>query len=152
MKIFAENKKAYFDYEILDKIEAGLVIQGYEAKAIKNGKASLIGAFILNKNDNFYLIGCNIAPYQPKNTPRNYNPTRNRLLLLKRKEINYLIGKSKQKNLTLIPLKLYTHNDFGYGKIKLEFGIAKVKKKYDKREAIKKRDMERQIKKFTLGA
>jgi len=146
MKIFAENKRAYFDYEILEKFEAGVVLYGFEVKAIKLGKANLAGSFIINKNNEFYLINCHISPYQPKNTPLGYNPIQNRKLLLTKKEIKYLIGKSNEKNLTLLPLRLYTINDLGYGKIKLEFAIAKSKRKYNKRETIKKRDIERSMK------
>jgi len=90
------------------------------------------------------LINANIPPYQPKNVPEDYNPSRSRKLLLKKKEIKYLIGKLKQNGLTLVPLKVYTKK----GKIKLEFGIAKGKKKVDKRELIKKREVEREIRRI----
>ena len=88
-----------------------------------------------------FLIGTNVPPYQPKNTPPDYNPERPRKLLLKKTEISHLIGKVRQKGLTLVPLRVYTKR----GKIKLEFGIAKGKKKADKRELIKKREVEREI-------
>lgn len=141
MKILAENKKAYFDYQILEKFEAGLVLIGQEVKSIKSGRISLKGAYVILRNEEPYLIGANIPPYQPKNAPADYNPERSRKLLLSKSEIKKLIGKTKEKGLTLKPLKIYTKN----GKIKLEFGIGKGKKKADKREIIKKRETEREI-------
>jgi len=143
MKVFVENKKAYFNYEILETFEAGLVLIGQEVKSIKTGKASLKGSYVVLKNEEVYLIGANIPPYQPKNAPTDYNPERSRKLLLNKSEIKHLIGKGKEKGLTLIPLKIYSKN----GRIKLAFGTAKGKKKADKRETIKKRETEREIKK-----
>ena len=142
MKTFAENKKAYFNYQILEKFEAGMVLIGTEVKSIKSGRINLVGSYVIIKNEEAYLIGAKIPPYQPKNAPPDYNPERLRKLLLKKSEIKYLIGKSKQKGLTLMPLRVYTKR----GKIKLEFGIVKGKKKFDKRELIKKREVEREIK------
>ncbi len=142
MKILAKNKKAYFNYEILENFEAGISLIGQEVKSIKTRGVSLAGSYVVLKDEEVFWIGLNIPPYQPKNAPKDYNPARTRKLLLKKSEIKYLIGKSKQKGLTLIPLRLYTKN----GKIKLEFGTAKGKKKADKRELIKKREIERQIK------
>ena len=143
MEIFAENKKAYFNYEILKEFEAGIILTGQEVKSIKTGKASLRSSYVVLKNEEVFLIGANIAPYQPKNTPPDYNPQRSRKLLLNKSEIKGLIGKTKEKGLALIPLKIYRKN----GKIKLKFGIAKGKRKVDKREIIKKRETEREIKK-----
>ena len=142
MKTFAENKKAYFNYQILEKFEAGMVLIGTEVKSIKSRRINLVGSYVIIKNEEVYLIGAKIPPYQPKNAPPDYNPERLRKLLLKKSEIKYLIGKSKQKGLTLMPLRVYTKR----GKIKLEFGIVKGKKKFDKRELIKKREVEREIK------
>jgi len=141
MKILAENKKAYFNYQILEKFEAGIVLIGQEVKSIKTGKASLRGSYVVLKNEEAYLIGANIPPYQPKNVSADYNPERSRKLLLNKSEIKHLIGKTKEKGLTLIPLKIYTKN----AKIKLAFGIGKGKRKTDKREIIKKRETEREI-------
>ena len=138
MSILAQNKKAYFDYEILETYEAGIVLIGQEVKAIKTGHVSLKGSYVVIKNQEMFLIGANIPPYQPKNAPSDYSPERSRKLLLKKSEIKSLIGKSKQKGLTLMPLKMYTKR----GKIKLLFGLAKGKKEYDKREKIKKREFE----------
>ncbi|MDD2731971.1 MAG: SsrA-binding protein SmpB [Candidatus Pacebacteria bacterium] len=142
MKIFSENKKAYFNYRILEEFEAGMILTGHEVKSIKSGKISLDGSYVVLKDQEVYLIGANIAPYQAKNTPKDYDPEKARKLLLNKSEINYLIGKTRQKGLALVPLKIYTKN----AKIKMVFGIAKGKKKFDKREDIKKRDTEREIK------
>ena len=141
MKILAENKRSRYDYELLASYEAGLVLYGHEVKAIKTGHISLTGSYVVAKGNEFYLINALIPPYQPANTPKDYDPQRSRKLLLKKSEISSLIGKSKARGLTLIPLKLYTKKS----KIKLEFAIAKGKHKIDKREKIKKRDIEREI-------
>ncbi|MFH1657429.1 MAG: SsrA-binding protein SmpB [bacterium] len=140
MSTLSESKKSYFDYKILEKMEAGLVLLGTEVKAIKTGRMNIKGTYIaFNENGEPQLIGCNIPPYQPRNAPLDYNPERPRKLLLKKDEIRYLIGKVKEKGLTLIPLRVYTKR----GKIKLEFGIAQGKKKVDKREAIKEKEFKR---------
>jgi len=144
MKIFADNKKAYFNYEILEKFEAGIVLIGTEVKSIKAGRINLAGSYVVLKSEEPYLVGAKIPPYQPKNAPADYNPERSRKLLLNKKEIKYLIGKSQERGLALIPLKIYTNN----AKIKCGFGIGKGKKKYDKRETIKKRETEREIRRF----
>jgi len=141
MKLINENKKAYFNYQILEKFEAGISLLGQEVKSIKTRGINLTGSYITVRNEEMYWVGVKIPAYQPKNAPQDYNPERPRKLLLKKAEIKYLIGKSKQKGLTLMPLKLYTKK----GKIKIEFGIVKGKKKFDKRELIKKRDSEREI-------
>ena len=141
MKTLAKNKKAYFNYEILERFEAGIILIGQEVKSIKAGRISLAGSFVVLRNGEVFLIGANVPAWQPKNAPPDYNPERSRKLLLKKSEIKNLIGKSKQKSLTSIPLRVYTKR----GKIKLEFAIAKGKKKVDKRETIKKREIERKI-------
>ena len=141
MKILAENRKASFLYSILETFEAGIVLTGQEVKSIKLGRASLKGSYVVMKDEEAYLIGTTIPPYQPKNAPSDYDPERSRKLLLKKSEIKYLIGKTKEKGLTLIPLKMYTQR----GIVKLEFGVAKGKRKADKREVIKKRDVEREM-------
>ena len=141
MKIIAKNKKAYAKYEILKKFEAGISLIGQEVKSIRSGRINLAGAYVVVRVEEVFLIGANVPPYQPKNAPPDYDPERSRKLLLKKSEIKYLIGKIKQKGLTLIPLKVYTKG----AKIKLEFATAKGKKKVDKRELIKKREAEREI-------
>jgi SsrA-binding protein len=141
MKIFSENKKALFDYELLEKFEAGLVLFGQEVKSIKTGHINLAGSYVTIKNGEPFLVGVKVPPYQPNNAGADYNEERQRKILLNKKEINYLIGKSSQKGFSLIPLKIYEKN----GRIKLEFGLAKGKKKYNKKEKIKKRDIEREV-------
>lgn len=143
MKPLAENKKAYSNYQILEKFEAGISLIGQEVKSLKTKGVNLTGSYVVIKNNEVFWIGAKIPPYQAKNAPSDYNLDRSRKLLLKKSEIKYLIGKTKQKGLTLIPLKIYTKR----GKIKIGFGIAKGLKKFDKRELIRKREVEREIKK-----
>ncbi|MEK9183931.1 MAG: SsrA-binding protein SmpB [Patescibacteria group bacterium] len=133
------NKKAYFNYEILETYEAGIELKGFEVKAIKTGKASIVGSFVIVKNNEAWLLNADIPPYQPANTPPDYDPKRTRRLLLKKEEIKELIGKTHENGLTIVPLKLYNKN----GKIKIEIGIGRGKKKTDKRETIKKREWSR---------
>ena len=142
MSVLAENKKVYWNYEILERFEAGISLLGQEVKSIKTGRINIAGSYVALKEDEVYLIGANIPPYQPKNASPDYNPERPRKLLLKKEEIKYLLGKIKQKNLTLVPLKLYTKKR---NIIKIEIAIARGKKKHDKREAIKKREAMREI-------
>lgn len=139
MTDYASNPKAGFDYDILETIEAGIVLEGHEVKAIKTGKASIKGAYVKILNEEPYLIGATISPYQPANTPKNYDPQHSRKLLLSRKEIANLVGTAQAHGVTLIPLKLYGKK----GLVKLLIGIGRGKKKYDKRETIKKRDIMR---------
>ena len=138
---YAENKKAWHDYEIIENFEAGIVLEGHEVKAVRSGKISILGSYIQIIDNEAFLIGATIAPYQPKNTPKNYDPGKNRKLLLNKKEIASLIGKSKERGLTIVPLKVYDKK----GKIKLEIGLAKAKKKYDKRTSIRKKEEKRKI-------
>ena len=146
MKLLAENKKARFNYEIGEKFEAGIILSGQEVKSLKTRGISLAGSYVLAKTDGIFWIGVKIPPYQPNNVSLSYDPERTRKLLLKKKEIDYLIGKTSERGLTFVPLKLYTKGrDDGSGKIKLEFGVARGKKKYDKRESIKKRETLREI-------
>lgn len=141
MKVFTENKKALFNYYVLENFEAGISLNGQEVKSIKMGRVNLTGSYVILRDEEAYLIGAHIPAYQPKNAPANYDPERSRKLLLTKKELKYLLGKSRQKGLTMIPIKVYTNN----GKIKLEFGIVRGKKKFDKREKIKKRETDREI-------
>jgi len=139
------NKRAKYDYEILETYEAGLVLKGFEVKAVRQGKMSLKGSYVTLKNEGksviAYLLNAHISPYQPANTPDDYNPVRSRRLLLKKKELNTLLGKIKEKGLTLVPICVYNSKK----RIKLEFAVGKGKRKIDKREAIKKREIEREI-------
>ena len=141
MKTLAENKKAYHDYRVLEEFEAGIVLTGQEVKSIKLGRANLRGSFVVLKEEEPYLLNADIPAYQPKNAPPDYNPQRTRKLLLKKAEIRHLIGKSAEKGLTLVPLRMYTKR----GKIKIEVGIVKSKSKADKRELLKKRAIEKDI-------
>ncbi|MDP3800240.1 MAG: SsrA-binding protein SmpB [bacterium] len=135
------NKKAFFNYEILESFEAGLVLLGGEVKSIRNNHYSLQGAYITVEDEEAWLVKAMIAPYQPKNMIAGYNPERKRKLLLNKKELQYLQGKTKEKGLTIVPLKVYNK----HGQIKLEIALAKGKSKGDKREVLKKRIAERDI-------
>jgi SsrA-binding protein len=136
-----ENKKAYHNYQILEKFEAGIELKGTEVKSIKNGRVSFGEGFVEIRNQEAWLKGVNIPPFQIQNAPKNYDPLRQRKLLLHKKEINYLASKSKIKGLTIIPLKIYLKR----GKIKIEIALAKGKRKYQRKEEIKKREIEREI-------
>ena len=145
MPVLARNKKAYFDYEVLEKYEAGLKLLGHEVKSIKNSRISLKGSFVTLKQSEgkrlpeLYLINAHVPLYKHAGNIKDYDPYRSRKLLLKKKEIAYLVGKKQEQGLTLIPLKMYTKHNL----LKLEFALAKGKKKFDKRENIKRRDLER---------
>ena len=136
-----ENKKAGFDYEILEKFEAGINLLGFEVKSLKMKRGSIIGAHVIIRGGEAFIVGMEIPPYQPLNTPKDYDPKRTRKLLLHKKEIEYLGGKGSQKGLTLIPFRAYTKSNF----VKISFAVARGLKKYDKREKIKKRDIEREL-------
>ena len=139
MAEYANNPKAGFDYEILETLEAGIVLRGYEVKSIKTGKVSIKGSYVKILNGEPFLIGATISPYQVGNIPADYDPQSSRKLLLSKKQISVLVGTSQAHGLTLVPLKLYDKK----GRIKLLVGIARGKKKYDKRETIKKKDVAR---------
>lgn len=141
MANFAENRKVYFNYEILEKITAGIELFGFEVKAIKGGQMSLDGAYATIRGGEAFLIGSTITALQPKNVPENYDPKRNRRLLITKKEINRLADVENQKGLTIVALSVY---NIGH-KLKIELGIARGKKKMDKRESIKKRESSREI-------
>ena len=136
-----QNKKAFFNYEIPEKFEAGLELKGYEAKALKSGQGSITGARVLIRGGEAFIVGMDIPAYQPANAPSNYDSSRTRRLLLHKKEIRYLEGKAKERGLTLVPISVYNKGNL----VKLEFGAGRGKKKSDKREAIKKREAERKI-------
>ncbi|OGN11882.1 MAG: SsrA-binding protein [Candidatus Yanofskybacteria bacterium RIFCSPHIGHO2_02_FULL_43_15c] len=139
MSIYATNPKAHFDYQIIETFEAGLSLAGQEVKSIKNGKVSLKGAYVKILNGEAWLLGAIVSPYQANNVPPDYDQQRNRKLLLKKSELQYLQTKSQEQGLTLVPIKVYSKKNL----IKLEIGLARGKKKYDKREAIKKKEFER---------
>lgn len=141
MSTIAKNKKAYFDYEILETYEAGIELRGYEVKSVKLGHISLKGAYVTMKDNEAWLLNAHISPYQPANMPKDYNPTRSRRLLLKKSEIAGLVGKSKSQGLTAVPLSVYTKK----GKIKIRIGVGSGKRKYEKRELLKKRDAMKEV-------
>lgn len=141
MKPIAVNKRAYFDYEILDKYEAGLVLKGYEVKSIKTGHISIKNAFVTTSKGELYLTNANIPLYQHASQISNYDPTGSRKLLVHRKELDSLIGKIQTEGLTLVPLSVYNKKR----RIKLLFALAKGKKKYDKRQVIKEREDKRKM-------
>lgn len=138
---YIKNTKAHFDFEILERLEAGLVLFGHEVKAIRAGMGKLIGAYVIVRGGEAFLVGANINPFQVPNTPKNYDPERPRKLLLSKKELMQLEQATEKERLTVIALALYNKNR----NIKLELGIARGKKKADKRESIKARDTKREI-------
>ncbi|HUX60785.1 MAG TPA: SsrA-binding protein SmpB [Ignavibacteriaceae bacterium] len=132
------NRKARFEYSIIETYETGIVLTGTEVKALRQGKANLVDSYGSVKNGEVWLVSANISVYEQGNI-NNHEPTRSRKLLLNKKEIRKLSSKIKEKGYTLVPLRLYFKN----GKIKVEMALAKGKKVYDKRETIAKRDYER---------
>lgn len=141
MANYAENRKAHFNYEILEKYEGGIELSGSEVKSIRAGRMSLEGAFVIVRGGEVFLINANIPPYQAKNAPPDFDELRNRKILLTKKEIAELVDTEKNKSLTIVPLSLYNKDR----KIKISIALAKGKKKYDKRETIKKRETDREI-------
>jgi SsrA-binding protein len=140
-KNIAQNKKARHDYEILETYEAGLVLHGTEVKSLREGRANLKDSYAAVHNEEVWLYGVHISPYSHGNI-NNHAPERDRKLLLHRKEIRKLIGKTKESGLTLVPLQLY----FNKGKVKVQLALARGKKEYDKRAAISKRESDRELK------
>lgn len=151
MTVLATNKRANFDYEILETYEAGVVLVGHEVKSVKTGHISLKGAFVVlkkqegNRLPEIFLINAHIPLYKFASQVKSYEPTRPRKLLLKKSEIRHLIGKKQEQGLTLVPIKIYTKHSL----IKVQFGVGKGKKKIDKRETIKKRELDRQVRTLT---
>ncbi len=141
MSSFIENKKARFNYEITETLEAGIELLGPEVKSIKGGMGSLEGAYAVVRGGEVFLLGSNIPPYQAGNMPKGYDPLRTRKLLLTKKEIIELSQMEQEKKLTIVPLSMYNKG----GKVKVSLGVARGKKKFDKRETIKKRDDMREI-------
>ncbi len=135
------NKKATFNYEILERFEAGVELFGFEVKALRAKLGNLAGAYVIIRGGEVFLVGAHISPYQPKNTPTDYEPERARKLLLTKKEIAKLERELNTAGLTLVPIKWYSK----YGKLKLEIALVRGKKKADKRESIKARDTKRDL-------
>jgi SsrA-binding protein len=137
----ADNRKAWHDYFIEDKYEAGMVLEGWEVKSLRAGRAQLKEAYVIIENGEIYLIGAHLSPLPSASTHVQPNPTRMRKLLLHREEISKLIGAVERKGYTLVPLALFWKR----GRAKLEIGLAKGKQAHDKRESIKKRETEREV-------
>jgi len=145
--VLIQNRDVYRNYEILERYTAGIELKGFEVKAIFSGKGSLKGSYVSYKGKELFLKNFYLPPYQEKNTPKDYNPSRERRLLLQRKEINHLLNKIRQPGLTIIPLKIYNQNRL----IKVEIALVKGLKKYEKREKIKKREFQRQKERVLKG-
>jgi len=140
MKILAQNKKAFHDYEIIEKFEAGIELKGTEVKSCKSGKVNLRDSFVKVKDGEAFLLNTHISEYEKGNIA-NHEPTRTRKLLLHKREINRLIGKSQEKGLTIVPLKIYLKKNL----VKVEIALAKGKQAHDKRNAIKEKDLKKEI-------
>lgn len=140
IKIIAENRKAYHDYHILDRYEAGMELFGTEVKSLRESKVNLKDSYALFRKGEIFVSGMHISVYKQGNR-FNHDPDRDRKLLMHRAEIDRLYGRVKEEGLTLVPTKIY----FSRGKVKLEIALAKGKKAFDKREALKKKDAERSI-------
>lgn len=141
MKIVASNKKAYFNYEIIESLEAGIALLGSEVKSIREGRVSLKDSYAEIKNGEVFLLHMNISPYEQANI-FNHDPLRDKKLLLHRREIKRLIGKIREKGYTLIPTKVILNDR---GKVKVEVSLARGKRTYEKKRAIKERDIEREV-------
>ncbi|MHB1300169.1 MAG: SsrA-binding protein SmpB [Burkholderiales bacterium] len=136
----AQNKKAFHDYFIEERYEAGIALEGWEVKSIRAGRVNLKEAYVVIRGEEIYIIGCHISPLTTASTHIQPDPLRTRKLLLHAEEINKLIGKVERAGYTLVPLDMH----YKSGRIKLEVGLAKGKKQYDKREAEKEKDWERE--------
>lgn len=141
MKPLAKNKKAFHDYEIIEKFEAGVSLLGTEVKSAKDGRINMRDAHVRVMSGEAYLIGCHISEYDFGNR-ENHDPTRSRKLLLHKREIERLTGKVQEKGLTLVPLSIYINKR---NKIKVEIALAKGKKTHDKRQALRERDLDREM-------
>ncbi|TSC77355.1 MAG: ssrA-binding protein [Parcubacteria group bacterium Gr01-1014_29] len=146
--VLAQNKRAHFDYEILETFEAGLVLVGHEVKSVKAGRAGIPGAHVIIRGNEAYIVGMHIPPWQEANMPAGYDADRTRKVLLTRDEIKHLIGKTAQKGLTIVPLGVYTK----HGLVKLRLGLGRGKKKTDKRQTIKARESKRSIDRTLKGS
>jgi len=141
MKIVASNKKAYFNYEIVESLEAGIALLGSEVKSVREGRVSLKESYAEIRNGEVFLLHANISQYEPANR-FNHEPMRERKLLLHRREIKRLIGKIREKGFTLIPTKVVLNEK---GKVKVELSLAKGKRTYEKKQTIKERDLDREM-------
>jgi len=145
-KVIAENRKARFDYNILETCKAGLILEGFEVKSLRLGKVNLKDSFGRVEKSEVWIYGMHISPYKTADRSR-INPTRPRKALLKKRELVKLIGKVSEKGLTLVPLKIFFDGNWA----KVELGLAKAKKKYEKRETIRRKEAKREIEKAFKG-
>ena len=141
MKIIAQNKKAFHDYDILEKIEAGIVLTGDEVKSLRAGNVSMVGSFAAIRNGEMTLVNCRIAPYEKAYQKDEEAATRTRVLLLHKRQILKLIGEIAQKGVTVVPLMFYFNDK---NKIKVQLGVAKHKKAPSKKKELKERDIKRE--------
>lgn len=151
MTKFVVNKNVNRDFAVLESYSAGMELFGFEVKSIKSKLGSLKGSHITIRGGEAFLIGAFIPPYQVNNTRKDYDPYRNRRLLLNKKEIAELAGYEKEKGLTIVPISMYNPTNHSGRKIKLDIAVAKGKKKFDKREDIKKRDTKRDVERNFKG-
>lgn len=142
-----ENRKATFNYEFLEKLDAGIELFGFEVKSLRGKQGSLEGAYVIVRGKEAFMVGAYIPAYQPKNAPKGYEERRNRKLLLTKKEIEVLAGAESKKGLTIVPLSVYNRGR----KLKVLLAIARGKKKFDKRETIKRRETERDMRRELKG-
>jgi SsrA-binding protein len=141
MKVITQNKKAFFDYEILERIEAGVILNGNEVKSIRAGHISLIGAFAHVKDGELFLVNASITPYSKAYQKKDEEAARTRKLLVHKRELDRLVGDISRKGITIIPLKVYLNER---GLIKIELGVGKHKKSVEKKQALKERDIKRE--------
>ena len=148
MKIITQNKKAFHDYDISERIEAGIVLSGDEVKSLRAGRVSLVGAFATVHGGELYLINCHITPYDKAYAKNEEHATRRRKLLLHRRELSSLIGDVSKKGITIVPLKLYFNKR---NIVKVDLGIAKHKKAAGKKQALRERDIKRETEREVKG-
>ncbi len=141
------NKKASFNYEFIERLEAGIELLGTEVKSLRSGNATLEGSYIIIRGGEAFISGMTIPPYQVNNTAKDYEPERLRKLILTKNEIEKLAGIESKKGLTIVPVSMYNKNR----KIKVDIAIARGKREFDKRETIKKRDSDREIQRTLKG-
>jgi len=147
MPTITTNKKALYDYQVLEKFEAGIILTGAEVKSVKAGQINLKGSYITTRNNELWLVNAHISPYKMASSQSDYDSMQDRKLLLTKQEISSLIGKLSSKGLTVLPLSVYTKGSL----IKIGIGVCRGKKKYDKRELIKKRETDRKLQRLIRG-
>ncbi len=144
-KTLSENRRARFDYEVIETIEAGIELRGFEVKSVKLGRMGIAGSHVIVRGNEAWLLNSQIPPYQQNNTPKDYDPSRTRRLLLRKEEISKLVGRLKERSLSVIPLRVCLKK----GLVKVELGLARSRKAADKRELLKKRAAQREMRTTT---